>query len=108
MTSKTFPENLKSLIDLEEGNYATAKQTIKQRNLLRKSIKESLTQEQELTESSDFYAGLAKTNGRISWRKVTEELIEKYDLDKKEVGEITECCRNSSSRLKYGRRTKSF
>jgi len=83
------------------------KELLKKRDELRKKLKGLLEQKQELTQSSEFYAGLKKTKGRISWKGVAEELAGKYDMGEDELEAVLDDYRSDGKRLKYERRSSS-
>lgn len=102
---ENLADTLKELIELENGGYKNAKETVKKREELRKYIKDLLIQREELPLSSEFYAGLQKTKGRVSWKAVVEELADKYKIDEKQIEQVMEEYRSEGRKLKYGTRT---
>ncbi len=92
------------LMELEGSeDYDGAKQIFKDRKNLRDKLREGLNNEEELSNNSSNYAGLVKTNGRISWKGVADELAEKYKIDVEELNEILDEYRGKANRLAYGR-----
>ncbi len=58
----------------------------------------------QLPANSEFYAGLKRTNGRVNYREVAEELMERHNIQDSEYAEIVGKYTKPSLRLKYGSR----
>src|SRR3989338_9874368 len=103
ITPRRFLNLVKKLVELEESQYANAKEAVRSRNELRKGIKAYLAKQAQLPPDSQFYAGLQSTKGRISWKGVAEELVRKCSVQEEQYQKIQERYRSESQRLKYGR-----
>lgn len=103
LSKQMLDKTVNALISLENNQeYAEAKQILKNRKNLREKLRESLKGKETLSNNSTNYAGLAKTNGRVSWKSVAEELARKYKVPETKLDQITEEYRSNSKRLVYG------
>ncbi|MEK6830518.1 MAG: hypothetical protein AABX77_00640 [Nanoarchaeota archaeon] len=99
-----FKDLVNSLVELEDGEYSEAKKVIKKRISLREGIRKGLEQRKELPSDSEYYAGLKKIRGRISYKNVFEDLGRDCRVSETRMMELIEENRGEGKRLVYGKR----
>ena len=95
---------LTEILAIEDEALPDAKDAIKARNQLRADLKKMLIARVSLPASSRFYAGLKKTKGRVNYREVAEDIVDRHNIQDSEYAEVVEKHRKPSLRLKYGSR----
>lgn len=103
-SGKNLQGIIKEVCVVERKSYIDAKETVKYRAELRKWIMEALRAEQHLPASSEFFAGLKRTNGRVNYREVLDELRETGVIDDNIYTQLCEKHRKPGQRLSYGER----
>lgn len=93
---------LSGLMEFEATDFPDIKEAIKNRDEKRKKLKAMLESRENLPDDSEIYAGLVKTNGRILWKDVAEELAIKHNVQDSEYSSLKQECTKPSYRLKYG------
>lgn len=95
---------VESLIKLENSDgYVKAKETLKKRSSLRETVRDELEKNEKMPSNSENYAGLVKTNGRVSYKSAFEQLAQELNVSDTKMMEIVEENRSKSSRLVYGK-----
>ena len=101
--SRRLDNTISALISLEDKKYEAAKKVVKNRNRLRRLVKELLGEERELSKGSEHYAGLQKQNGRVSWKSVAEEMASDCRIPESKLEDYIDRHRSESRRLRYGK-----
>ena len=102
-SSKRLHSLVRQLIEIEsDKKYKEAKKVVKLRSDCRTEVKSCLENEVHLPRGAEVYAGYRTTDGRVSWRGVSEHLAQKYDMEPEELEKEAEKYRNPGKTIKYG------
>lgn len=101
----TLDTTIRALVALEEGDFSQAKKVVGRRVKLRDRAASELSQGETLSEKSRYYALLREIPGRVSYKKIVENIQETHpDLAEEIEGKIEEYRNKPQHRLLYGPR----
>ncbi len=94
------------LIRYEQNEFPEIKAALKDRKSRRDNLRELAEKGTELPDSSTVFVALKKTNGRVNYKNVAEEVQEEFNVPREKYEAIVEKHRKPGSILKYDLRDK--